>query len=1588
MAEATDGGGKKPCQLFLRGRCGYGSECRYSHKFDDDEAAQKHAQRQTLLKEREDKLRLWRFNIPLDKRQLRRVVPLGSKRASFITTALELVETDADRMQEVITSLASEGGLTRIGELVDCEDLDQASQQALSGRFEHRILPLLRLMSNEEVLISAIVESQHATICNYLFGVNGSRSVALFAIVLRCIPARMSALSASVITLSYIYSVNSLAQLNQDLRQHAEKLCDLANGAKLEGSAARHLLSLRTRLGLISKIDDVPDKPKKVKLAPADLARFTVERDLPGELSRQGARHDNDKQDFDEIAVMPTIQEIESDRNEYLPTDDPQDWHVAGMLGLLDRQFRLLREDTVGQLRDAAKAELDRLKQSVPDKSMANRGARTRRYDNVRLVDMVFHPYKGLILVLSFDQPQVLSNASNKKRKEYWEDSNRLNAETLICLLGSNGYTAFLTISTPPDTRGNLKPEGFMLKQDARWSDPQVVTVLAHLVDESAEEIEALLQNFGHGFNYSVKHCLIEFPGILLPAFKPTLMALQEMSFKEEYPFADVLGPLTEEQDERRHIPPPLYAQHQDFRFDLSCLVTDDEPLTLDPAHPIQASELCERSNLDLGQAEAIIAALTHSFALIQGPPGTGKSYTGEALMKVLLANKQNGDLNSILFTSYTNHALDQALEHHVDAGVEQIVRIGSRSKSEKLAAINLHTVAMQYDDTKKERALKWKIRHTMDDTSKQIHTILAELRCCTSEAGINAHLRKTAEHFWSQLFDNHIELDEHGQEWQVVGGRRTFDEYLNGGSRVGDCRPLHELRGVIDLEELTHSERSRLYQAWIYEIVEPVQRKLIDKLAIYSEEKQAHEKIDEELKLRVLSASNVIGVTTSGLARNLSYLRRLNSKVLVVEEAGEVLEAHILTALLPSIEHVVLIGDHQQLRPKAQNYDLSCENPRSQVTLDVSLFERLVDPKPGFSKLPYSTLNTQRRMHPEISAIIRNASYSELVDGPSVQLHPPVTGMKHRLFWFDHQVLEDSQNDDLQSTSHTNDFEVEMVSSLVQHIVNQGIYSTDDIAVITPYLGQLRKLRRKLQHFSHIVLNERDNADLELDQDDSEKILEESRPTYSRSSLLRAVRLATVDNFQGEEAKVVIISLVRSNKLNKCGFLRTPNRMNVLLSRAKHGMYIIGNTATAANLVLMSSYGEVDLNESPCIFLRCGHIFTVESLDGVMNMAAYYDLDITGMPMSINGPSIPFSYRELKHCPDCRASLADVERYGRIIKRATLDESTKKFISWSKRECNRFAIELQKEQDNLVATRESFKVPVESLLALDRSKLDMPSLVKALGDDRRYRRISLLRGRLSRFSKEVHSDEQPFKRVQQLVELARRRAAPQPGPNEFQFDNSILQTSGGILVETLRVRLDCVVYNDLAYLWKTIAAEQRSSFQFNFSSQREVCDDLRMLTKQHKYPLQQTESNIFWAQFAAMQLMLSNQANMYSEEAAELRQEANQRLDEAQALCEQHSGQTQSVHEEVEEIRKMLTILSPTEMRMVVQAMAKEFSTTGHWYRCINDHPFTIGECGLPMQRATCPECGAGIGGEHHQAVAGMQHAEDIEQQFGGLQL
>lgn len=112
-------------------------------------------------------------------------------------------------------------------------------------------------------------------------------------------------------------------------------------------------------------------------------------------------------------------------------------------------------------------------------------------------------------------------------------------------------------------------------------------------------------------------------------------------------------------------------------------------------------------------------------------------------------------------------------------------------------------------------------------------------------------------------------------------------------------------------------------------------------------------------------------------------------------------MESSIIAALSSSTKHMILIGDHVQLRPKVNEYKIA-----TQHGLEISLFERLI--RMG---CPYVRLTTQRRMHPEVCELITPSIYKTLSNDPSVSLYPKVSGIGHRVVFIAHEELEDGQN-------------------------------------------------------------------------------------------------------------------------------------------------------------------------------------------------------------------------------------------------------------------------------------------------------------------------------------------------------------------------------------------------------------------------------------------------------------------------------------------------------------------------------------------------------------------------------------------------
>ena len=93
-----------------------------------------------------------------------------------------------------------------------------------------------------------------------------------------------------------------------------------------------------------------------------------------------------------------------------------------------------------------------------------------------------------------------------------------------------------------------------------------------------------------------------------------------------------------------------------------------------------------------------------------------------------------------------------------------------------------------------------------------------------------------------------------------------------------------------------------------------------------------------------------------------LQILDQLKPCAVIVEEAAEIIEGQLISVLPPSIQHLVMLGDHQQLKPRINCYKLKDKN------LDCSMFERLI-----YNKMRFAQLGRQCRMRDDIANLLRS---------------------------------------------------------------------------------------------------------------------------------------------------------------------------------------------------------------------------------------------------------------------------------------------------------------------------------------------------------------------------------------------------------------------------------------------------------------------------------------------------------------------------------------------------------------------------------------------------------------------------------------
>ncbi|KAL9983501.1 hypothetical protein ACROYT_G005684 [Oculina patagonica] len=565
-----------------------------------------------------------------------------------------------------------------------------------------------------------------------------------------------------------------------------------------------------------------------------------------------------------------------------------------------------------------------------------------------------------------------------------------------------------------------------------------------------------------------------------------------------------------------------------------------------------------------------------------------------------------------ILVVCYTNHALDQFLEGIHQFHPQGIVRIGGRSQSEIMKACSLSELKHQMHQSKSVpqyiRQAFYEAHVEMDHITEALETATERLKKCHENILHEDELRHrapsmTAAHYaslkqpfdgkgghrgsamlhWLQLYvnlanqasqgeteaeleaeeekleeddnenpdvlyeanviqDQRILDDDDGKvlgsksvkkkkkmkvvspfvlsgegddEWQIQKADRLkwkLKRIMTQELSKTDVMQDDKAKMVTNVWNLTLKDRWSLYRRWLMDVRERCRRTISFFQYEFQEGVEQIKKINNALDLEILERADVIGMTTTGAAKYRKLLHKLRPRITIVEEAAEVLESHIVTSLTPGCQHVILIGDHQQLRPNPTVYELA-----KHYNLDVSLFERMV--KNG---MPFTRLRLQHRMRPEISKMLEHIYVNpKLENHESVMNFENIKGVVRNVFFVDHEESEDFNEEGM---SRSNKHEAKFMAALCRYFILQG-YEREQITVLTAYVGQLTQLKKEMP-----------------------------------KDVFHGVRVCAVDNFQGEENDIILLSLVRSNEEGKIGFLQIENRVCVALSRAKKGFICIGN--------------------------------------------------------------------------------------------------------------------------------------------------------------------------------------------------------------------------------------------------------------------------------------------------------------------------------------------------------------------------------------------------------------------------------------------
>jgi hypothetical protein len=461
-----------------------------------------------------------------------------------------------------------------------------------------------------------------------------------------------------------------------------------------------------------------------------------------------------------------------------------------------------------------------------------------------------------------------------------------------------------------------------------------------------------------------------------------------------------------------------------------------------------------------------------------------------------------------------------------------------------------------------------------------------------------------------------------------------------------------------------------------------------------------------------------------------------------------------------------------------------------------------------------------------------------------------------------------------------------------------------------------------------------------------------------------------------------------------------------------------------SVDMIEFKTYGEINLNDTPVVFLNCGHFFTAENLDGIVSIQEVYEIDRkTGEISGLKDMSTQLA-KTIPFCPQCRTRIRQyaTQRYNRLINRAVIDEMSKRFIVTGQAELQALEERLQKLEKELGGSSAAVIPRRLARMSAHYEESLAAELTKQL--KARYQAHAKLQGDILRFQQRMDNCHQPAHKLHEATIYAMqqdRNTTLDSVFAAFSLRDTIPSSERDHRIPTgarnILLKADCIGLEDNFEVLHNIESWNKrvaASVQFPVRQPRQLirpflqkCAKFVAYSEEKKLPKLAVEGTLYFARVARLYATLGLTEDKDREKAASYRDKAKALLENAQELCKKNFQDAEALLQAVSESLKLLQRpwyeeVTAEELAAIKAAMVSGrtgiATHSGHWYNCENGHPvryfrlalhvelansdtqFAIGECGMPMEEATCPECGARVGGQNHQAVAGVTRAENME--------